>query len=990
MNTMDTPLSGGDSCPDGLAGFAGSLPDASPDSYLQAGGFKALRAFAAFPPGERAALLRRAGLRDFGPRAWPAHALWNFQRRQTGGIVADARDAFPGDPLPGRLIASNPFGLLEGLAMASVGLGREQAEVVLSPGRDDLARILLDALAMARPELAQAKAALVLSFRFEENRPELPALAVDPLVLALDARAWCALPLSHAGGCAGQSFTVGHAGGMSDIGPGQDARTALGLDGLLLLDDGLSGFAAEGEPLPADPERIMAMGLNPGYRHIRALRPGECPVDAARQALYRHWRLAAVREDHPHRGLLARAGRLAAELALGRGSREHLEELAHCARLLEEAGLKAAWTLGSALSAFGALWLEHAGGLCASGACRARRVAPCQARCPSGIDIPNFLPLTGRGEHARAAAVMTRDNPLPLSCGLICPAPCEKVCLRGKVDSPIHIRAMKAVSARAVVDGPEGYPAASALPPSSGKRVAVVGGGPAGLSCASFLARLGHEAAIFEAMPELGGMMRYGIPEYRLPKALLDKEIGTVLKLGVAVSTGKALGRDFTLDDLARQGFDAVFLGLGAWTSRALGLEGETLMAGVISGTQFLVELGLGRKPAIGRKVVVVGGGNTAMDCARTALRLGAGEVNVVYRRSRAEMPAAPEEVEDAMHEGARFTFLAAPVRLVGEGGRLAGMEVVTMALGAPDASGRRRPEPLPGSERVIACDTIISAIGQFCDESFTEGADGTLGEVCLTKWKTIKIDQATLATDRPGVFAGGDAAMGPATVVEAVRDGKRAAHAIGAFLAGRDFDPAAADPKPGQDRELLCSPKGCGWAEHERPVIPVLPVAARHLNFEQVELGLTQEMAHTEARRCLRCDVCIGCGLCQLVCSEAGGDALRFKEVEGRLVFDDFDRPTDRCVGCGACARVCPTGAMSIVLEKGAAAISFTGHAVSELAVPACAECGKPLPADQFLEHLRRRMGEHLASSARMDQEVCPDCARRAKGVSFVRAMLK
>lgn len=959
--------------------------------YLSLGGFSSLDTSQKMTLGQRAAVLRDSGLRDDLAPGWPVFVAWSAQRPGTGLLVVDARDACLGDVLPEYLILSNPFGLVEALVLAALSLERRSARIVLSPGREVLWQRIKDVLNESASVASVARAGLVLEASFEAQSPDLPAPEVDPGVFQLGLRAWMRLPAACMSGSPSiPSGFVLNGQRPVEVAFGGDFRQLSGEQGALSLDEGLSGFVPAGTPLPWDPELLPGLGVNPGFARLRGICSSECPVDLTRQALYQHWRLAAVREGHPHRGLLARAARLATELALGRGSREQLDELGHVVILLEEAGLKAVRTLRSSLAAFPGQWFEHASGNCATGSCRARRVAPCQERCPSGIDIPNFLSLTGRGEHAKAVSIMVQDNPLPYACGLVCPAPCEKVCLRGKVDKPIHIRAMKAVSTKAVMAATGGYPPVCQRAAPSGRKVAVAGAGPAGLSCASFLARMGHAVTIFEAMPKLGGMMRYGIPEYRLPKAVLDREIATVLSLGVAVETGKSLGSDISLDGLASLGFDAVFLGLGAWSSRALGLEGERLLAGVVSGTEFLVELGLGHTPAIGRKVVVVGGGNTAMDCARTAVRLGAEEVRIVYRRSRTEMPAAPEEVEEAEHEGVHFTFLAAPTRLAGEGGKLQGMEVVTMALGAPDASGRRRPEPKSGTERIIPCDMIISAIGQFCDESFAQGSDGTLGEVCLTKWKTIQIDPATLATDRQGVFAGGDAAQGPATVVEAIRDGKRAAHAIDAFLRGASFDPASVEPRPRWEQELLCSTHGCGWSEHERPEIPMIPVSARSLNFAQVELGLTQAMAEDEARRCLRCDVCIGCGLCQLVCSEAGGDALRFKDVGGRLVFEDFDRPTDKCVGCGACTHICPTGAMRMVLEKGEAAISFTGHAISEIHPPYCTECGKPLPTEQYLENLRLRMGGQLAESARMGEELCPECARKQKGVSFVANLLR
>jgi formate dehydrogenase beta subunit len=470
---------------------------------------------------------------------------------------------------------------------------------------------------------------------------------------------------------------------------------------------------------------------------------------------------------------------------------------------------------------------------------------PCQRSCPAGIDIPAYISSIREGDYQGAVAVIKEANPLPLTCGRVCPHPCEDACRLGKVADPVNINHLKRFVADYEMHSGEHITPYQA--PPTGRRVAIVGGGPAGLSCAYYLARFGHSPTIFEAMPELGGMLRYGIPVYRLPREVLEWEIEGIIHMGVEVKTGARMGAEFSLEGLREDGFDAVFLATGAWESRGLGVEGEEL-TGVLPGTQFLVDCALGKETPVGDKVAVIGGGNTAIDAARTCWRLGAGEVTVLYRRSRVEMPASATEIEEAEREGVLFHYLAAPTRLMGVDGRLTHLEYIEMELGEPDESGRRRPIPKRGTEKLIEVTTVIAAIGQFPTTEFLR--DQGLG---VTRWNTIEVvNQRTGQTTIEGVFAGGDAVTGASIAVEAIGAGRRAARSIHRYLRGegvslpdRVLTEDTALPDVDELREVVVS---------ERVRMPELAVSERRGNFHEVERGLDEEMACREAQRCLRC----------------------------------------------------------------------------------------------------------------------------------------
>ncbi len=476
-------------------------------------------------------------------------------------------------------------------------------------------------------------------------------------------------------------------------------------------------------------------------------------------------------------------------------------------------------------------------------------LAPCQNTCPAQIDIPAYVQAIAERRFEDALHIIKEHNPLPICIGRVCPHPCEDQCRRGLDNEPININHLKRFAADYEMNSGRRYEPFCL--PKNGRKVAIVGGGPAGLTAAYYLARLGYSPTIFEAMPELGGMMRYGIPQYRLPKEIMDWEIQGILELGVEAKTNMRMGRDFFMSDLNQQGFEAVFLGPGAWGSRNLRLEGED-MEGVLPGTAMLIDRGLKKETPVGDKVVIIGGGNTAIDCARTSWRLGAKEVTVLYRRSRAEMPANDIEIIEAEHEGIKFHFLAAPTRLIGENGKLKALEYIKMELGEPDASGRRRPVPIEGSEEIIEVDNVIAAIGQFPALDFLD-QDEAARDLERTRWNSIQTDPQTMACNIPGVFAAGDGVLGAATVVEAIGTGRRAARSIHLYLSGEDF---SAPDNWVTDRSQVLTRQDIPGAMPAGPRVkmPELEVSQRALNFDEVELGLEEEAAVAEAQRCLQC----------------------------------------------------------------------------------------------------------------------------------------
>ena len=491
-----------------------------------------------------------------------------------------------------------------------------------------------------------------------------------------------------------------------------------------------------------------------------------------------------------------------------------------------------------------------------------RETPPCKTACPIHMDVQGYLALISVGKFKEAYELIRRTNPLPAALGRVCFHPCEQACKRGFVDQPLSICSLKRFAA-------DQYDITTLPIPEitrTGKKVAIVGAGPAGLVAGHDLALAGHEVTIFEALPEPGGMVRVGIPEYRMPRDELRKDIEYIRRLGVEIKTNARVGEKPTLAELSKL-YDAVLLAVGAHNSLKLGVPGEESQ-GVFHGIDFLRAVNLGQKVEIGRRVAVVGGGNTAIDAARVARRLGS-SVTIVYRRGRDEMPAADVEIEAAEAEGIQIMLLTAPTRVIVEGGKVKAMECVKMKLGAPDASGRPRPEAIPGSEFTIEADTIIPALGQSPNLTFA-GDPG----IAATGRGTVKVDEASLLTSAAGVFACGDAVTGPLMVVDAMASGRRAAASINLHLAGEPL-PVTAEPTVEPVRP---GPEEIDELKERFPAMPrlkmaELPADTRTGSFAEVELGFTPEQAMEEAKRCLACGVCSECRECVKVCQAGAID---------------------------------------------------------------------------------------------------------------------
>ncbi len=896
------------------------------EDYLAVEGYQAARrALLEMTPEQICAEVERSGLRGRGGAGFPTGRKWQLCRQAPGSekyLICNADGGTPGAFMARSILEADPHAVIEGMLIAAYAIGAQQAFIYVR-AEDSLAvKRLRIAMAQARERGFLGKNIFNSGFDFDieifEGAGAFVCGEETALIASIEGRRGMPSPRPPypvQSGLWGRPTNVNNvktyasvphiirngADWYSQIGTKQSKGTAIfSLTGkvnncglvevpmgttlaeiIYEIGGGIPGGKAlkavqTGGPTggclpasllntPVDFDSLTALGAIMGSGGMVVMDEDTCMVDIARYSLD-FTQKESCGKCAPCRLGTKQMLNILEAITQGRGRMEDLDRLERLAKSVQAGSLcglgqTAPNPVLTTLRYFREEYEEHIKYKhCRAAVCKGLVKAPCSHTCPAEIDVPRYVRLIAAGRFADAHAVISEKIPFPSVCGLVCFHPCEARCRRALVDDAIAIRALK----RAAAERDNGrWKLYVKRRPPTGKRVAVVGSGPAGLTAAYYLARKGHAVTVFEAFEKPGGMMRYGIPEYRLPHEILDAEISEIEAAGVEIHTKTKIE---SLDQLFAQGFDAIFLALGAHRGVKLGIPGEDEV-GVLDCIDFLRRVKLGYHVELGERVAVIGGGNAAIDAARTALRLGAKatvpaadadqevldasrmarrlgakEVRIIYRRSSTEMPASPEEVHEALTEGVQIEFLTAPIKMTKENGSIR-LDCVRMRLGPVDASGRRHPEPIPGSAFSIYVDRVISAIGEAPE--IPEGFG-----LRQTKWSTLVVDPDTLMTERPGVFAGGDVVTGPASVIEAIAAGRRAASSIDKYLGGDgDISEVLIDPEEDAPFEL---------EEGERPRVPIqtLRIGERLGGFRQVELGYTAEEAISEARRCLMCDL--------------------------------------------------------------------------------------------------------------------------------------
>ncbi len=703
---------------------------------------------------------------------------------------------------------------------------------------------------------------------------------------------------------------------------------------------------------------------------------GKCPVNST---IYRLKDMIEMNRlvDPYCRRIAEEILELIDDIAWGRAGEDHIPTIDSLSRELSEKGAddsckETGEFVQTALQENMEVFVSHVKTHnCNTGECILLAPAPCQTACPAGIDVPSYVTLIGMGRDAEAIDVIRRDNPFPWVCGLVCTRPCEFMCVRARIDTPISIKFLKAFAAeKAMSDGQYRNPEKE---PDKDKKVAVIGAGPAGMSAAYYLALKGYTVKIFEALPVAGGMMMVGIPRYRLPREVIDREAAMLEDLGVEFVFNTRFGKDITIEQLKEEGFEAFLFAIGAHKPYKLNIPGENDYPQVIDSIDILRNVALGERHSPGKKVVVIGGGNVAIDAARTCTRLGCEEVTIAYRRTHSEMPADEEEVEQAEEEGIKMSFLTVPVEIVGQDGKVTGLHCLRAEMITKAGSDRKFPVPVENSDFTIDADAVISAIGQQVD---SEGFD-TLTGLTWTRRNTIDVNRACMETSIQGVFAAGDAVLGPATIVEAIGGGKKAAQAIDRYLSGIPQPKLPPVPVRRGRLDFMEVPASTKMSL-KRPEMPLLNFNRRRVTFQQVELGYSENAVREEARRCLRCDVCRRCGACVDVCR----DRMEINALKlGYLDFDhpvqtDFRETADRCIACGACAENCPNGAMIIEDVGDERVLSICGTILNRLKLEYCEVCGTALGPAKYHDYITRRL-KGIAKTTE-GRSICVECARK------------
>ncbi len=871
--------------------------------YIANGGYSGLVKALAMTPEEVIEEVKKSGLRGRGGAGFPTAQKWEFCQRSPGKekyLICNADEGDPGAFMDRALLESDIHAVLEGMLIGAYAIGATQgyvycrAEYPLAIERLNIALKqmaecgllgdnMLDSGFSFHIEIKEGAGAFVCGEEtalmasiegkrgMPQSRPPFPAQAGlwgKPTNIN-NVETWGNVSaILQRGGEWYSSFGTETSKGTKTFAlAGKIAHTGLievpmGIplgDIIYEIGGGIVGnkhykATLTGGPsggclpasllnLPVDYENLAQAGSIVGSGGMLVADEDTCMVDMAR------FFLAFCQDESCGKCVPCRVGtrqmlNILERITQGEGQPDDIERLEQLARLVKSTALcglgqTAPNPVLTTIRYFREEYEEHIKkGYCRAGVCRKLVKSPCQNACPAGIDIPRYIRAIGEGKFGEAVAVIREKVPFPAVLGYVCVHYCEASCRRGQLEEAIAIKELK----RFAADHDTGlWKQNSKIAPPTGKRVAIVGSGPAGLTAAYYLAKLGHEVTVFEALPVAGGMMRVGIPSYRLPVEVLDREIKEIENVGVKIKTNS---RVESLDELFEQGYSAIFASVGAHRGINMGIEGETT-PGIVDGVDFLREVNLGNEVNVGDNVAVVGGGNVAIDASRTALRLGAKEVTIAYRRTRAEMPASEEEIDEALEEGVEIVYLATPTMVTSVDGRLR-VEFIRMELGKVDESGRRRPVPVTGSEFTGEYDLMIKAIGQ---ESVVPDEYG----VAVERGGRIKVDPETLAASREGVYAGGDAVSGPASVIEAIAAGRQAAVSIDKYLGGEgNIDEVLIPP----EEEVAPIDMDEVEGEKYRPPMKMLPLDERLKGYAQVVLGFEQEKAIEETKRCLRCDL--------------------------------------------------------------------------------------------------------------------------------------